>query len=256
MTRRADAVLLESVVGALDGAREVHDEFAQRYGYRVYRVLQNAATFGVPQDRERFWAVFMRDGVTRDRVWFSHHPRRCTIGDVLDQDPGRPIGAVASRVKRQREVLLGALDPVDADRVLSGECGFGAIRKAIASARGCRKLSADDERRLCLNGFRSDHIHLLDPNGVATTLLKNSTWMCRGRALTALEYKRVMGFPDSYRFPVDDWRPLITKGVCPPVAAWLLDQVLSWIEGVSPVSGATWVEPGGVLDIRPSRGSL
>lgn len=250
MGQRADAVLLESVVGAFEGAKAVHDQFACRYGYRLYRVLQNASTFGVPQHRERFWAVFVREGVTPEDVWFYHQPRRCTVGDVLDENPSRPIGAIASRVKRQREVLFDALGPLDAERVMSGEFGFGTIRRVIASARGCRKLSADDERRLCLNGFRSDHINVLDPNGVSSTLLKNSTWVCRGRALSAAEYKRVMGFPDSYRFPVDDWRPLITKGVCPPVAAWLLDQVLSWIEGVTPAEGPTWVQPGGVLDIR------
>jgi site-specific DNA-cytosine methylase len=251
LSRQADAVLIESVVGALDGARSVHDEFASRHGYRLYRVLQNALSFGVPQDRERFWAVFVREGIAPATVWFHHEPATRTIGDVLLDTPSPVIQTVARRVDRQRAVLIEAIGSVDANQVLTGAFGYGPIRKLIARAVGCSKLSTDQERHLCLGTFRADQIKVLDPKGVAGVLMHNSAWICRGRALSAIEYKRVMGYPDGYRFAMDDWRRMMSKGVCPPAAAWLLDQVLAWIEGrTHPEQGVTTIEPGGAMDIR------
>lgn len=250
MERRADVVLIESVVAGLEGARSVHDDFAQRYGYRVYRVLQNATPFGVKQDRERFWAVFVREGVVPETVWFHHQSETCTVADVLLDTPGPVISAVGRRVERQRVVLTEALGSDEATHILSGAYGYGSVRKLIARATGCTKLSLDNERRLCLSAFHAEQIKVLDPNGVTGVLMHNSNWMCRGRALSAAEYKLVMGYPAEYRFPADDWRRLISKGVCPPVAGWLLDQALAWIEGRTPPQNVTWLDPGGVVDIR------
>src|SRR5262249_12919400 len=121
----------------------------------------------------------------------------------------------------------------------------------VASLLGRQKLTAEEERRYCVTPFRAAQVRVLDPTGIVGTLMHNSTWMCRGRALSAVEYKRAMGYPDDYRFPVSDWRRLISKGVCPPVAAWLLDQVLAWIENrTPPIAGVEWLAPGDVLDIR------
>src|SRR5439155_6327803 len=60
MRRGAVAIAIESVQPALEGAKAVHDGYARRHGYHLYRVLQNAISFGVPQWRPRFWAVFVR----------------------------------------------------------------------------------------------------------------------------------------------------------------------------------------------------
>jgi site-specific DNA-cytosine methylase len=255
LSRDADAVLVESVVPTMAGAAAIHDVFARHYGYRLYRVLQNAVTFGVPQWRPRFWAVFVREGLLPARVWFHHEPHRRTIADILT-DGGRPIRAVAGLIDRQRAAIRAEYGDAEAAALLNGDRGCGRLPKVIARRLGIRQMDAETMKRVCLSTFSTNHVRILDPNGTAPVLLHYAQWVCRGRPLSRLEYQRVMGYPDDYRFPRDDTRTLLSKGVCPPVAAWLLDQVLAWIEQrTPPLLGIAWAEPGSIVDLQPRRRS-
>ena len=75
---------------------------------------------------------------------------------------------------------------------------------------------------------------VLDPAAFVNTLLHASWWYCQGRLLTPGEYRALMGFPRDYLMPgkaEPKFREYLSKGVCPPVAAWLLAWLLDLCVG-------------------------
>ena len=64
----------------------------------------------------------------------------------------------------------------------------------------------------------------------------------------------VMGFPDEYVFPAPHdryTRAFLSRGVCPPVARWLLAELERNLRGTGV---GDVVRPGDVYDVRPARG--
>lgn len=256
MSRGALMLAVESVQGALEGAREVHDQVAAKYGYHVYRLLQNAATFGVPQWRPRFWAVFTKRAPFR--AW--HRPVVRTVGDVLDAlDPGPAEPDQEARLRKQREVLDQKLGAGAADRLL---CTPGTLPRSI------QRLYRPDVTDLmtitppyCVGTYERVGTHnpnqrrfisacarVLDPAGFAPVIVRDSWFVYRGRNVTPEEYRALMGFPRDYQLDAK-FRMWLSKGVVPAVAAWVVELMQRNVAGDFPAD-AVVMRPGETVDFQ------
>ncbi len=232
----AHTVAIESVVPACDMARACHDEYAKKGGWNLFRVFQNAEDFGVPQHRIRFWAIFSRaEMFTAD--W---KPRRVRLSSIL----GAP-GAVSEcheRMLAQQFAMMTA-NGVDAHACFSGKNGYGLVRNML------KKLKKS-EAAVHPTRFAVSTPYLLDPNGSSPCLLGGCAWFAPdasarfgARPLTGGEYNLIAGFPVDYPiWPERQRCTFLSKGVAPPVAAWV---VKSCMEGGSDVT----CRPNGILDL-------
>lgn len=254
LARRTPALLVESVVATMEGARAFHDQIAEEHGYWVYRVLQNAATFGIPQWRPRFWCVFLRKDVRPSGVVrYRFKPDMRPIGELVHGPATGPgVPDVERRLERNRRKTIEKAG-LTLDQTLAcerGELGYGRWWKLVAKAKG---MKPDNAARLALapifSRFEAVQFHVCDPARFSPTLMKDSLWLVNGRPPTADEYKRAMGYPSEYRLPADP-RAYLSRGVCPPVAEWVLRTATSWVEN-DDSEAPLELRAGGVADLRP-----
>jgi site-specific DNA-cytosine methylase len=278
MTNGAAGIAVESVMGALTGAWEIYERMAASGGYHVYRVLQNALLFGVPQFRERCWHVLIRQDLATkfgtDMTW-TLAPRFIPIGATIEHLlPGTPIDE-AKRLQRYINLLT------------TGPCVCGevhgfdeaAIREAALSHIPGHKRSGFGQRlapffpeqdpgSLCrkhVSKFSSGQPSILAEGGWAPVLLGTSFWIYKGEPIPVEAYKAIMGFPVDYVMPEEHnygVRTMLSKGVCPPVATWILDnmrQHLGLPRGSALTSREGYVKvcaPGRVVSFRPGKNTL
>lgn len=269
MGNRAKAIAIESVIPAMNGARDVHDGWAEKHGYQVFRILQNACTFGVPQWRERFWVIFVRNDQLSKLV-VQHLPTPALLRDVLDPKAEPTDSLLARKWYEQLTVLNKEFGWRVAKQLTDGTYGYGRMGQLIRNYLNAKTGKKHDARELAKRyavwgNFDAQTAASLNPNSTTPVLLQNSFWTVNGRVLNALEYQRVMGFPDGYAWPgktMNQQRGLLSRGVCPPVAAWILDQLernlnnkrsLYKVRGMSLKDHSLVIEPGGVVDLRPSK---
>lgn len=236
LVKKPLAVLVESVKNAYEPTKPFYDELAARHGYHVYRVLQNAVTFGTAQWRPRFWAVLVRKDVAPNPFVFQHDANRKSVGEVLEGvKSGEHIRGVERTIRIQREKMIAAgMSERVADEVLSGEHGYGATNRILPRA-GLVKVKPGHDREFlkkwCYSLFVSNNPVVLDPEGYAPTVMSTSCWLYEGKPLTAPAYNALMGYPLDYWFSMETHLSLRSQGVCPPVAQWLLEQVIANLEG-------------------------
>jgi site-specific DNA-cytosine methylase len=248
------ALLVESVVATMEGARAFHDQVAAQHGYECVRILQNAATFGVPQWRPRFWMVFLRRDLIPASGWLSYdyRPRTLTMGELMPPGVvGVPVDPVVSRLEKNRKVTVeqAGLSWEQVSALERGLAGYGRWWKLVAKAKG---MQPNEQAREALaplfSKFEAKQFHVIDPARFSPTLMKDSLWLCNGRVPNQAEYRMAMGFPHDYVLPSDP-RELLSRGVCPPVAEWVLRTANAWARGES--VGEERVRPGGTIDLRP-----
>jgi site-specific DNA-cytosine methylase len=283
MSNGAAGIAIESVPGALFGAWDVYDEMAERGGYHVYRILKNSIIFGVPQFRERFWAVLIRKGAAEANMKWSCSPVIRNISQTVDHLlPGTPVG------KSKGQTLDDAVS-VFVKQLTTGPCRCGAVHgfdEAALRAAGLAHQSGhkragfaklispgffpgEDHKKVCrvhVSPFTSGQPSVLAEGGFAPVLLGSSLWVYRGRVMPEEGYKAIMGFPPDYIFPDGavraHIRTFLSKGVCPPVATWILANVRSHlgvptqVETNQPKVHDKLVEPGRIASFRPSKETL
>jgi site-specific DNA-cytosine methylase len=288
----AAAVAVESVMGALGGAWDVHDHMAESAGYYVYRILKNSILMGVPQYRERFWCVFVRKDLAQPEFTWRLKPRWTTIagvldplqdqaltpvdGDGLEKNLDRFVAQLTAGPCRCGEKLSPPTDVVHGfDEAELRRVGFSAGDVSLTYKRmGFAKLitpkffPTEDHKKVCRNHvspFTSAQPSILAPGGFAPVLLGSSLWVYNGHALHEEEYKAIMGFPVDYVFPEDrghGMRTYLSKGVCPPVATWVLDNVRRHLglEQGSPLTDddgyVKIVRPNMIGSFRPSKTAI
>ena len=254
------ALMIESVQPAMEGGREVHDSLAKEFGYNIYRVLQNAITFDVPQWRPRFWVVYVRPDVATN-IAFTHTPVCKPLQDYLDPTSEKEPAHEERYAAQLRFLSHHGLTDEQIEAVTSEPGMLAAnIRKELGLEEGINEIS----KKYCLAapgrggrddvgcGWVSETMRILDPLGYATTIMHNSWFTIPGRTLTGAEYRRIMGFPPDYVLD-KEYRMWLSKGVCPPVAEWLLEQIYRAIEGYDdslPDRGVHWCSPGGIVDVQ------
>lgn len=257
MRLRSPAILIESVPDAMEGARDIHDRLAADFNYSVYRILQNACCFGTAQWRPRFWAVFTRKRWPELR--FSYQPLIKTVSDVVEPiKPNAVEPDVLRSVALQFEIMKSHGWTSAAIKKLLLNDDYGYLAPLIKRFLGLKASSYDVHRQYFGGWYENNTIRKLPPNGFTSTLLGGQVWFYRGEPLAMNRWKALMGFPPDYIFPgryAREFRTYLSKGVCPPVAAWILKNVLDQLSG-SQKNWDTAVKPNEVLDLNVRRSQV
>lgn len=278
MSNGAAAIAVESVMGALAGAWDVHENMAEAGGYHLYRILKNSILFGVPQFRERFWCVFVRKGLAPEPMTWRLSPQFKTIAAALDPVfPGTPLPddlnkTVDKFIRRltSEVCICGTNHGFDEAQVrsigLASLTGFK--RKGFSALITPHFFPNEDHKVVCrkhVSPFTSAQPSVLAPGGYSPVLLGSSLWIYRGAPVSAEGYKAIMGFPTNYVFPADGShgvRTYLSKGVCPPVATWVLDNLrmhLGELSGSIFTKGVGYsktIEPHHIASFRPSKNAV
>lgn len=245
MENKAAAIAVESVTGAMAGAWDVHTRFARRYGYEVHRVLQNSILFGVPQWRERFWAVFVRKGLLPKRGFtWRLAPKTVSVGDVLDPitvDPGEPFAYCESELQELKDRFRKKAKCTPADmRKLFG------VRETLQYEGGVEHYLRDLKFpkteigvvcRKYVSSYSSAQLTYLNSKSYAPVLMGTSWWWYQGGNMGRKDYNRIMGFPADYVFPGkydEQRRTYLSKGVVPAVARWVYENLLMNLASAKP----------------------
>lgn len=249
------SLAIESVPAFLEGAREIHDQMCKKYGYNVFRVRQNAVTFGVPQWRPRCWVIFSK--MPEMRLW--HVPKIRYVSDILLPKGTEPFRNSGFKIAFQRLAEAGYPEERVFSELLSGE-HIGNLMTI-----GKKVLEIDDagpnfeliRKRWNLGGrFVVKLPRVLNPEAFATTIMHDSSFFVMGRELYREEYCKIMGFPPAYKWPGQrqkDFRLYLSKGVCPPVAEWILQQMRENLEQwpVWPSNSEMQIiQPGEIADFQ------
>lgn len=246
MQNNALAIAVESVIGALPGAWVVHEKYAKDHGYHCYRILENGCMFGA-QWRERFWAVWIKQGAAMPDWYITLTPKFQTVQEVItgyEMGPTVPgLDLALSRLK-QRLITDAKLTSAQMSLLFDPQDPPHPTTWIVQVLWDkFFKYDGDDKRfpeerwyvhqDVLGGGFSTGVMKFIDPNGTAPVLLADSFWYINGRVLSEAGYKRLMGFPHDYVFPKTstgkDYRKTmrvgLSKGVMPPIATWLLDQL-------------------------------
>jgi site-specific DNA-cytosine methylase len=240
MQNGAAGVAIESVMGALAGAWPVHDHYAKEYGYHCYRVLENGCMFGC-QWRERFWAVWLKKELAHREWAIALTPNFKTIGEVLQghEDGPSPPGLELALTRLKEKLVLDAgLTTAQMDTLFAPQEPPHPTTWIVSVLwdRFFKEPDSFPEEKWYIHqdfvgGFSTGVMKFIDPRGLAPVLLADSFWYYNGRILSEAGYKRIMGFPPDYIFPTQrkDYRKSmrmgLSKGVMPPIATWLLDNI-------------------------------
>lgn len=241
-----EALAIESVQGAAAFADSFYRVWAERYHYRCCFVLLNAISFGVPQWRPRFWALFFRDF---DTFGFSLQPNYVNLQAILTGEPATDPVTLKHESYLKRKYDAGGFD-FGAMMRAESVGGFDTVAKAYFGEK-------DSERVKELTGtrglYRAGLPRKLDVTLWAPVVLGFSLWYVGDRALNQTEYHRIMGFPDDYRWTEKmgkDFLTYLSKGVCPPVATWVLQQMMV---NLTDTETRGTVTHGQTVDLQPQK---
>jgi site-specific DNA-cytosine methylase len=242
MPRRPEAIAIESVCPALKGADAVHRFYADAWDYDLYRVIQNAASFGVPQWRRRFWAIFVKKQPGRQRQFtFQLAHKVKYLSDVLPFE-AEETGLSPTHTKLwQRQVgMLAPLGYSEAAfrEMLKDPGSYGNLIHILARRHEVKKGDTwppwgSLHDNIVGGTFLSGALHVLDPNSFAPTLLGYAWWYYGNRVMGYDDLKEIMGFPRNYQYHNPRiTATLLSKGVCPPVARWILREIRANVFGM------------------------
>jgi site-specific DNA-cytosine methylase len=237
------SLAIESVLGAYEAAGDTYEQLGMDYDYSVTYLMVNSASFGVPQWRPRFWVIFHR---VREPYRVNLEPRYVPLGEVLDPigteweltgGPGRVWSEVRPLVRP--EWPTGVLPAV--------------LEKVYDIPREPNFKGARD--KFNIRGFTTSHVRLVSPDIFASVVLYDQTLAIGNRLLNIEEYCEIMGFPRDYRWGrrQKQFRLYLSKGVCPPVAAWVLKTMEANDLGWSGPFTHEEHDFGGVIDLQPKK---
>ncbi len=242
LQRKARTLTIESVVNAYAVAHDVYEENARRCGYNVTYIMCNSASFAVPQWRERVWVIFHRCAM----FYVDLQPKYVTLGAVLNErgTSWKLDGPVAK--------VWSAVQPL--------------VKSAWPSGRVCAVLEKvyklehepnfeNVREKYGITGFETKHVRWIDTKQFASVMLPDVTLAHGKRILNVEEYCAIMGFPRDYKWGAQarKFRVYLSKGVCPPVAAWIMKTVDRNASGWSGKSTREESDFGGIIDLRPKK---
>jgi site-specific DNA-cytosine methylase len=228
---------------------ETYEELAVKYDYSIHYIMLNAVSFAVPQWRPRMWAIFHSRhelGEARNEEFMVDlSPHYLTIGDVLD-----PVGTEHQLGSGIEKGWQNVKPYVERD-------WYGNILRVAQEKLNIEPAInyANVRSRFQINGFASNAPWLLDPDWFAPVITSASRLYDFKRHLTIEEYCDIAGFPRDYRWGnrKSRFREYLSKGVAPPVAAWVLQTALKNLNGWEGPFTHRATEFGEVIDIRPTK---
>jgi len=260
MSNRCAALAIESVPGALKAQAE-YAKYARKYNYTHYFIHLNSASFGVSQWRPRVWMIFLRD---LPRLVVNPPWEWKTVGDIL-QTPEEYEAAVGAGI--EPNVMMKKLLDYFGKKFKTAEFNFeeflkfeniGSFVPAVAEFLNIEKTREAVNKACGTSGLFGVRLpRKMDLRWFSPVILDDSFFFANGRPLTMIEYQRIMGFPDDFKWPENLKRKFtmyLSKGVAPPVAAWIAKTLVMNCEKTISLSPArTQVgAPGEILDIRPN----
>lgn len=242
---RARTLAIESVTGAYEGAHDEYESNAKKYGYKVTYIMINSASCGVPQWRERVWVIFHKCKTFKAAM----KPEYVTMKDVLT--PGGEEADFFGRASLHRawEATRKLVKP---------NWPTGNMVTVLHKVLDIPKESV--VRKYGFSVYMNANPVLLDPDGFSPVLMQDGR-LCvagscgNGRALSIEEHCAIMGFPHDYKWgrQTKKFRMYLSKGVCPPVAAWILKTVDKNASGWTGPFTHEESDFGGVIDLRPKK---
>lgn len=251
-----ESLAIESVTGVMK-AQATYQEFGEKYGYHVYFLRLNAIGFGVPQWRPRVWILFLKKVEGRTNLLHvKYEPSYVKLESVLQTTGTTMAGGDETHimVRRLKEAKISG---EELRKIFTGEYGCGSLLQIGQEVLGIDDVGenfAEVRKAWNLGGLYSAMMpRILDPNLWAPTVLGGSAWFVNGRPLFLEEYMGIMGFPTDYKWPqsFSDPRLYLSKGVCPPIAGWILQQLERNQEGALDFTHTA--EPGEVIDLQPKK---
>jgi site-specific DNA-cytosine methylase len=252
MGNHCAALTMESVPGLLKFAH-VYAEYAKRYRYTHYFVYLNAATFGVPQWRPRVWVMFFRE---QARIILNHKPVYRVMSDIVQNEKDAQQHPKMTHLihyfnKKFRTTKF------DYEGWLNSET-IGAFVNTVSQFANVEKNREAVDKITGTKGLYGVNLpRKLDPEWFAPVVLGGCFFYINNRPLTQIEYQRIVGFPDNWKWPSkmdSQFLTYLSKGVSPPVAEWITRQMLANVERTALLGPNAHVgTPGDIIDIRPNR---
>ena len=235
-----DVVVWESVQQAISTGRPLLDLLVKEHikgkGYKVAHVMLNAATFGNPQNRKRYFFVAYRDNLV-----FNVEPPKlehaCSFADKCWEDMGRPTRKVALG-RKEAEYDRDCYPKLSEDNTHS-LLGIPSQRSLNWMAdnhfEGLHQKQQDvafmsDKRHPFMGAFSLHRMgwerHCPTIHGCASVFIH--PWL--HRSLTVGEFAKCMGWDDV--IPIGP-NPIgqLAKGVVPELGEWLANQVKDCLNG-------------------------
>ena len=243
LSHKARTLAIESVVGAYEGAHDEYERNAVKYGYKLTYIMINSASCGVPQWRERVWVIYHK--LKTFKVVMK--PEYSTIKDILD-----PTGEEADFFGRAS--LYRAWEGIR--KTVKSTWPTGNVVTVLSKVHDLPRDTARD--KFGFSVYMSANPVLLDPNGFSPVLMQDGR-LCTydekrkgGRALSIEEHCAIMGFPRDYKWgkQLRKFRMYLSKGVCPPVATWIMKMVDKNASGWTGPFTHEESDFGGVTDLR------
>jgi hypothetical protein len=239
----ARTLVIESVMGAYAAAHNDYEAAAVKYGYRVTYIMINSASCGVPQWRDRVWIAFHK--TKNFKVDFK--PKYVTLGTIFDAH-GTECRPVETGVRVTWERLRGSIRkdwptgplPAVLEKIhdIPHEPNFMGARQKF----GIRSLV-------------TNNVRLISEDEMSPVIMHATTLALGKRLLNVEEYCAIMGFPRDYKWgkQIKKFRMYLSKGVCPPVATWIMKTVDKNASGWTGPFTHEESDFGGVIDLRPKK---
>ena len=241
LSHKARTLTIESVTGAYEGAHEIYEENAEKYGYGITYIMVNSASCGVPQWRERVWVIYHKCKTFR----VNFKPTYVTIKAILDTR-GTSTNYFGGQMRRAWEGVR---------KMIRKSWPTGNIITVLGKVHDMTK--EDVRAKFGFSVYMNANPVLLDHDGFSPVIMHDGmgAFCDGGRILNVEEYCAIMGFPRDYKWGnnIKKFRTFLSKGVCPPVAAWILKTVDNNASGWSGPSTHEERDFGGVIDLRPKK---
>ena len=183
-------------------------------GYEVHYQILDSADFGVPQTRPRIYFVCVRKDIESFGFQFTKkRTKKYPLRDfIVSGDNSIPI---SDKWQTYIDLYTGKISSSEVDFELP------KTRKELERA----DKGVDSEN--CIFQIRSSGIRAISIDKPLPTLAVSISgggamipvYSGERRHLSILEMKRIMGFPDSFKFPVSRTNAIkqLANAVCPPV---------------------------------------
>jgi site-specific DNA-cytosine methylase len=242
---KARTLVIESVTPAYEIAHEVYEENAHKYGYRVNYIMINSASCGVPQWRERVWVVYHKCKTFKIAIKPEYAPLKSILNT---KGTTENLFGVDGQRKRAWDKIRSLIKP---------SWPSGSIHSVLEKVYDLPRVPRLEAvtKRFGLSKYIDDSPKLIDRDGFSSVVL-SGTVLCDGpRPLTVEEYCAIMGFPRNYKWgkQIKKFRMYLSKGVCPPVATWIMQMVDKNASGWTGKHTHEEADFGGVIDIRPKK---